>query len=129
MTLRFKILIVVAFTGMAMQIACAQNSSKTGYSRGEIRKMMREAHPADQYRAIADHFRDRQDAFELSAQKEHAEWKQEARGMTFMMVPKYPRPVDASRNWYRYLTARAVEMGQKASYYEGLASIADKSGQ
>jgi hypothetical protein len=129
MNVKLKVVIASALIAVATQMACAASQDKKDLSRAEIRKMVREAHTADQYRTLAAYFRDRQETLDQSARKEREEWEQEASGTTFSVAAKYPRPVDASRNRYEYLSAKAFEMSQKASYYEGLASVADKSGQ
>ena len=129
MTLRIQVGIAIALIGMAMQIACVENYASTNYTRGEIRRMVREAHTGDQYRELAAYFRARQQDFHQSAREEHAEWARRAMVMNFGLAAKYPGPVDSSRYRYEYFTAESAEMSHKASYYEGMASKADRSGK
>lgn len=100
----------------------AQQANAPNYGKAEVRKMIREAHTPDQYRALANYFRAQQLAYRNQAKSEVLELE---RRWQFMSGPaaKYPRPVDSSRYRYEYFMYEAEQMNQRAIHYERLSAI------
>lgn len=116
-----KIKIVSSLVVLAAGMAFAESQSGSEYSHVELQTMIRSAHSAPQYQALASYFRTRQQVLAKQAMVEKAEW--ERRGeMTAAVAQKYPRPVDSSRNRYEYFKYEANRMGQQAAHYESLSA-------
>lgn len=92
------------------------------YSHSEIKKMIHDAHTAEQYQALASYFRSQQQAFDQQAQSEKKEWERRRQIVTGAAA-KYPRPVDSSKNRYEYFAYEAEQMNQQALHFESLAAI------
>jgi hypothetical protein len=97
--------------------ARAQSSVPVKYSKAELKQQKQEARTDRQYEALAKYFRSRQEDFEQQAQVEKAEWQQLSQNVSGSAA-KYPRPVDAAKNRYDYLTNKAQQMSQEAALYE-----------
>jgi hypothetical protein len=117
--------IVASLAVLAAGMACAESQSGTELSRADLQTMIRSAHSAQQYQALATYFRGRQQALEKQAQAEKAEWDRRSQ-VTASVAQKYPRPVDSSRNRYEYFTNQANQMGQQAAHYESLLTNAQQ---
>jgi hypothetical protein len=116
-----KIKIVASLVVLAAGMAFAEPPSGPEYSRVELQSMIRSAHSAPQYQALATYFRSRQQALEKQALAEKVEWERRSQ-ITAAVAQKYPRPVDSSRNRYEYFTYEANQMGQHAAHYESLST-------
>jgi len=99
----------------------ADQSAAPNYSKAEVHMMVREAHTADQYRALASYFRAQQSKFQAQAQSEKQEWERRSQNVAGPSA-KYPRPVDSSKNRYDYFTYEAGQMGKQAAHYESLSA-------
>jgi len=113
---------------MALSVALlgsgrADDTTTPRYSKADLQKMIREAHSADQYRALASYYRAQQAKFRQQAKAELQEWDRRSQNVTSISA-KYPRPVDSSRNRYEYFTVRERKMEQLAVRYETLAAAA-----
>jgi len=98
------------------------------YTPAQIKKMIREAHSADQYRAIARYYDERHAEFSQKAADEMAEWARRSEN-TSGPAAKYPRPVDSARNLYEYYAHEADSAAFQADkYYRFAAGVeaADK---
>jgi hypothetical protein len=104
-------------------VACLGQPTSPSYSHAELKKMIGEAHTAEQYKTLATYFSSRQTSYEQKAAEEKHEWLQLSGGYAAPYL-KYPRPADASRNRYEYFTYEAQQMNAQAAHYEGLAAIA-----
>lgn len=104
-------------------VACVGQPTSPGYSHAELRKMIREAHTAEQYQTLATYFSSQEMSYEQRAAVEKREWLR-LRPVYATLNQKYPRPADSSRNWYMYLTYKAQQMDAQATHYEGLAASA-----
>jgi hypothetical protein len=116
-----KIKTVASFVVLAAGMAFAEPQSGTEYSRVELQSMIRSAHSAPQYEALATYFRSRQQTLEKQALAEKMEWERRSQ-TTAAVAQKYPRPVDSSRNRYEYFTYEANKMGEQAAHYESLST-------
>lgn len=101
-------------------------------SRSALRKQVREAHTAEQYRALAEYFRGEQIRFRLKAQKEEQNLF-DLRENAAVMPSKYPTPVDSATRLFQYYSWKAEEMGRRATEFDqkaeavnGNAVTADK---
>ncbi len=121
MICKTQVMIALAATALAGTL-CAEPSSEK-YSRAELQQMIREAHSAQQYQALASYYRSRQRDFEEQAKSEKQEWDRRSQNVSGPAA-KYPRPVDSSRNRYEYFTYEAQQMSQQAARYEGLSASA-----
>ncbi|HLY41806.1 MAG TPA: hypothetical protein VKR52_11360 [Terracidiphilus sp.] len=108
---------------LASLVSGRADDSATRYSKADVHKMIREAHSADQYRALAGYYRAQQANFRQQAKAELQEWDRRSQNVTSISA-KYPRPVDSSRNRYEYFAYKAKEMEQRALHYENLAANA-----
>ena len=120
--MRTKIQIACALLAFALTSGMASAASvKVGnYSRSDVKKMIQEAHTAQQYQTLAAYYRSRQQAF---AEQAHEEIVWFARRSMNVSLPlgKYPTAVDSSRNRYEYFNYEAQKMSQKAAHYESLS--------
>ncbi|HEY1647873.1 MAG TPA: hypothetical protein VGF96_07815 [Terracidiphilus sp.] len=108
---------ILLTTGML----CAQTLTTAAIGHAELQQMIRNAHAAQQYEALASYYRGRQRSFEQQAQSEKLEWERRSQNVTGPAA-KNPRPADSSRNRYEYFAYEAQQMNQQATYYESLSS-------
>lgn len=101
--------------------ARAESSTPVKYSNSELKQMEKEAHTPEQYHALAAYFRSRQQNLEQQAQAEKAEWEQLSQNVS-SHAAKYPRPSDAAKNYYDYLSQEAQQMSEQAAHFESLAA-------
>jgi hypothetical protein len=116
-----KAVLALAFAVFAAGVLRAEPAADGNPSHAELNKMIREAHTPDQYQALADYFRFREQGFETQAHAELVEWVRRSEFAPIGPLAKYPRPVDSSRNRYEYFNYEAQLMSQKAAHYESLA--------
>jgi len=109
---------------LASSSAVADANSSPHIGKSELRRMMREAHTPEQYRALATYFRAQQHHFEQEAQADKDEWIRRSANVSGPSA-KYPRPVDSSKNRYEYFSYEAQEMDRQAVHYEGLSASAN----
>lgn len=91
------------------------------YTSSEIKRLIQEAHTAEQYQTLAQYFRSRQNDYEKQAASEKAEWDRRSQNVTGPAA-KYPRPVDSSKNRYEYFEYEAQLMSRQATHFESLPS-------
>jgi|HubBroStandDraft_1064217.scaffolds.fasta_scaffold09926_2 hypothetical protein len=115
--------IIVAAGVLMLCAAGACQSASQGYSHAELKKMIGEAHTAEQYRALATYFRSQQKTYKLKAADEMDLWVRRNEIMAGL-YEKYPRPSDSSRNRYEYFSYESRQMNAQASHYEELAANA-----
>ena len=117
----FVLVIAIAAAGSASLNAVSLQPAPAHYSPAQIKKMIHEAHTADQYRAIARYFDERRAEFSQKAADEMAEW---ARRSEFTTGPaaKFPRPVDAARNLYEYYAHEVDDAAFQADKYYRFAA-------
>ena len=119
-----KLIVKTVFFGAALAatigLARSEPSTSAGYRKAEIRQMLRGAHSAQDYRALAEYFSVQQKKFEQKALVEKQEWERRSQNVTGPAA-KYPRPVDSSRNRFEYFSYEADQMSQQAMKYQALA--------
>jgi hypothetical protein len=122
-----KIQIACALLAFAVSsgIASAASVKAGNYSRSDVKKMIQEAHTAQQYQTLAAYYRSRQQAF---AEQAHEEISWIARRSMNVSLPaaKYPAPLDSSRNRYESFNYEAQKMSQQAAHYESLSAAATR---
>lgn len=123
-----KIHVTLAATLVAIMIGVAHAATPTvnSLSPMEVNEMIRSAHTAQEYRALAGYFRSRQQSFEQKAASEKQEFDRRSQNISGPSA-KYPRPVDSSRNRYEYFTYEAAQMKQEAVHFEVLMANAQQS--
>jgi hypothetical protein len=107
---------------IASAVAAGQPTSPS-YSHAELKKMIGEAHTAEQYKTLATYFSSQAKSYKQKAANEKQEWWRRSQ-VDAALYEKYPRPVDSSRNRYEYFAYEAQQMNAQASRYEELAASA-----
>jgi len=114
---------MVAAGALMICAAGACQPASQSYSHSELKKMIGEAHTAQQYRALATYYRSQQKAYKLEAAGEMDLWVRRNEIMAGL-YEKYPRPSDSSRNRYEYFSYESRQMNAQASHFEDLAAKA-----
>jgi hypothetical protein len=119
-----KVIVKTALVGAVLAatigLARSEPATSTGYKKAEIKQMLRGAHSAQDYRALAEYFSAQQKKFEQKALVEKQEWERRSYNVTGTAA-KYPRPVDSSKNRFEYFSYEADQMNQQAVKYQALA--------
>jgi hypothetical protein len=123
MNTNIKSAICAVVLSLAVSALHAEAPADPQYTKSEVISMMRTAHTAGQYGALAGYFRAQEQQFEQKASSEKQEMDRRSANVT-SISEKYPRPVDSSKNRYEYFTYKAQEMGQKAAHYDNLSASA-----
>jgi uncharacterized protein (DUF427 family) len=125
-SMRTRIQIACALLAFALTSGIARAASANGadYSRSELKKTVRNAHTAEQYRVLASYYRMRQQQFTDQAHDEIVWFARRSMNVS-LPAAKYPTPLNSSRNRYEYFNYEAQRMSQQAAHYESLsASVA-----
>ena len=93
------------------------------YTRGQIKKLLRDAHTPDEYKALGKYYGEQQKNYLSQAADERREWI--GRQSTSAAAAKYPRPEDSARNLYEYLMYKASEAGTLSEKYGQMAIDAE----
>jgi len=104
---------------------CMGQPASASYGHAELKKMINEAHTAEQYKALAVYFRSQQKNYKQKAAAEMHEWARRSE-VNAPLYQKYPRPVDSSRNRYEYFTYEAHQMNAQFTHYQALATGASQ---
>ena len=112
----FVLVFAITAAGSASLKAVSLQPAHVHYSPAQIKKMIHEAHTADQYRAIARYYDERRLEFSEKAGDEMAEWVRRSEN-TSGPAAKYPRPVDSARNLYEYYSHEADNAAFQADKY------------
>ncbi len=91
-------------------------SGSSHYTANQVKQMIREAHTADQYRAVAHYFEQRHSDFSQMAADQMEEVQRRAQN-TSGPAAKWPRPVDVARNLYDYYAHEADDAAFQADKY------------
>lgn len=94
------------------------------YGRSELKRMMREASTADQYRTLVTWFREQETTFRGKAEAENRDYD---RYKDRLVPAKYPTPADTARGLRDYYTYKANQMAGLATRYEIQLSRVDPS--
>lgn len=109
-----------AAVGIAQGTASSPETS-AHYTRAQLKQLVLNAHAPEQYTALANYYRDRQNNYLQKAAEEKQEWARRSQNIT-SVAAKYPRPVDSARNLYEYYMYKASEAGTLAAKYSRLAA-------
>ncbi len=104
--------------------AVTLSSSGSHYTAAQVKQLIREAHTADQFRAIARYYDDRHSEFSQKAADELAEWARRSQNTTGPAA-KYPRPVDEARNLYEYYAHESDDAAFQADKFYRFAAGAE----
>jgi outer membrane biogenesis lipoprotein LolB len=110
---------LVAFA-LASGIAGAASTRTVNPSSSDVKKMMQDAHTAQQYQALGAYFRSRQKAFEQKAHSE-IEWIARRDQNVSLNAARYPAPLESARDRYEYFNYEAQQMSRQAARYESLS--------
>jgi len=118
--------VAIAFAALVLTagVVHAQTPATAKLNHAQLKRMNRTAHTAEQYQALADYYESREEDFKQQAKTEKLEWDRLGRNVPAFSFAKYPRPVDASRNYYYYLRYKAQQMSEKAAHYDDLSASA-----
>jgi hypothetical protein len=103
--------------GIAQQQQSPQATTVTNYSRSELKSMRLSAHTPEQYQVLASYFRQRQETYQRQADDLYKEFQRRSQNVIGPGVNN-PRPVDATRNLYKYYVDEANQMSKLAAQYE-----------
>ncbi len=121
----------LALTFAVLACAVASGSSRAAappaqnLSHAQLKKMVQNAHSAEDYLTLASYFRWRQQQFEQQAHDELLFWAQRSMNVS-LEAAKYPRPVDSSRNRYEYFVYEAQKMSAQAEHYQSLSESTNR---
>jgi hypothetical protein len=114
-------LLTVGFAAVAFAQG-GTTSATTGnphYGGAELRELVREAHTASQYRALAGVYTQQEASYQRQAAEEKQEWERRSVNVSGPAA-KFPRPVDSAKNLYEYYSYEADRAGSLASHYRQL---------
>ena len=119
-------ILAVAFANGIAYGAVTMPENRLHYTAAQVKRMIREAHTPDQYRAIAHYYEDRQSEYSQKAAEEMAEWERRSHNVAGPAA-KYPRPVDEARNLYEYYAHVADDSAFQAEKFNRFADGAAAS--
>ena len=114
---------IALMVNFAPGIAAQTRTSKTRATEKNAREMARLAQTPEQYRALADYYRQLHDDYWMKENAEKSEWIWRA-PHTFSLYAKYPAPADSARNLYEYYRYKASKMGELSAKYNKMADSA-----
>jgi hypothetical protein len=124
MTRKVSAVCVLAFALAAVgsaQTTASSAGSGTHYTKSQLKQLVKDAHTASQYQALASYYGEQQKSYLAQAAEEKQEWARRSANIV-SIAAKYPRPVDSAHYLYDYYTYMASESGQLAAKYAQLAS-------
>jgi hypothetical protein len=120
----FVVVVALALATGKSSGAVTLPPSGSHHSAAQVKQMIREAHTADQYLAIARYYDERRNEFSQKASDQMAEWERRSQN-TSGPAAKYPRPVDSARNLYEFYAHEADDAAFQADkYYRFAAGVA-----
>jgi len=123
MRTRIQIACTLLAFALTSGIASAASANGADYSRSELKKTVRNAHTAEEYRVLASYYRMRQQQFDNQAHDEIVWFARRSMNVSLLSA-KYPTPVNSSRNRYEYFNYEAQRTSQQAAHYESLSTSA-----
>jgi hypothetical protein len=122
-------ILTLAFVGVgSAQGAVAQGGDDSHTSQVQLKKMAREAHTPEQYKALAITYEIQQKGYLKKAAEEKQEWIRRS-PITGSLNAKYPRPADQAKNLYECYVEKASEAGALSAKYAQLAEPAGAAAQ
>ena len=117
-------ILTLAIVGIGTaQGAVASGGDDSHASQGQLKKMAREAHTPEQYRALAASYENQQKDYLKLAADEKQEWIRRS-PPTPSLRAKYPTPADQAKSLYEYYVEKASEAGARSAKYAQLAEPA-----
>lgn len=122
-------ILTLAFVGMGTaQRAVASGGDDSHVSQGQLKRMAREAHTPEQYKALAVSYDAVQKDYLKQAADEKQEWIRRSQ-ITVSLYAKYPKPADEAKYLYEYYVEKASEAGALSAKYAQLAEPAGAAAQ
>lgn len=106
-------------------VAYAGQPTSQSYSHAELKKMIGEAHTAEQYKTLAIYFRSQAMSYKQKAADEKREWWRRIE-VNAALYQKFPQPTESSRNRSEYFAYEARQLNAQASHFDGLAAGAQQ---
>lgn len=106
----------------AAMLETSPRGTPTAITKSQIRRLMREAHTAEQYGVIADYYATQNRTYNAKAVEMMHLWRE--RNEMYYRVEKWPRPVDSARNLHDYYVYKASEAERLRKKYSQLADAA-----
>lgn len=106
---------LVILTAGAASLA-AFDDSKRGYTRAEVRRMMKQARTAEEYQRLAETFRIEEQKYRREAEKMDAVHRKHWTSVRL----KVPTTAENARSWRDHYTRKAEQAGRLAALYEQL---------
>ena len=111
----------MAASGSA-QVPGSAAQSGAQLTKAEAKQLIRSAHTADQYKALAGYYSAQQASYLRQAAEEEKEWQRRSQNIV-SIAAKYPRPVDSAHYLYEYYAYEASETGKLAVKYDRLSGF------
>ena len=113
-------IVTFALTAGAIHAAEKHSTDQPEYTNAQIKKMVREAHTAEQYTVLADYYAVQQRIYKRQAVEQMHLWRQRSE-MPSPLSEKWPRPVDSARNLHDYYEYKAAQSAALFAKYDRLA--------
>lgn len=117
----FSVVSLFLATAAGAQQAVSPSGTPSHYTRGQLKRMMREAHAPEQYKALADYYAGLRQEYLREAEKDRRQWVERSRNVTWTGA-KTPRPMDFSRDAYQCDISNAARAESAAAKYGQLAA-------
>ena len=122
-------ILTFAFVGIGTaQGAVGAGGDDSHVSQGQLKRMAREAHTPEQYKALAASYENQQKDYLKLAADEKQEWIRRS-PITGSLNAKYPRPADQAKNAYECYVEKASKAGALSAKYAQLAEPASATTQ
>jgi hypothetical protein len=122
-------ILTLAFVGVgSAQGAVASGGDDSHASQVQLKKMAREAHTPEQYKALAVSYEIQQQDYLKQAADAKQEWIRRT-PITGSLYAKYPRPADSAKNVYECYVEKASKAGALSAKYAQLAEPAGTAAQ
>ena len=122
-------ILALAFVGIgSAQGAVASGEEDSHASQAQLKKMARDAHTPEQYKALAVSYDIQQKDYLKQAADEKQEWIRRSQ-ITVSLYAKYPKPADEAKYLYEYYVQKASEAGALSTKYAQLAEPAGAAAQ
>ncbi|MGA2850891.1 MAG: hypothetical protein ABSE46_17975 [Terracidiphilus sp.] len=122
-------ILTFAFVGVGTaQGAVGAGGDDSHVSQGQLKRMAREAHTPEQYKALAVSYEVAQKDYLKQAAEAKQEWIR-LTPITGSLYAKYPRPADSAKNLYECDVEKASRAGALSQKYAQLAEPAGNATQ
>ena len=122
-------ILTLAFVGVgSAQGTVASGGDESHISPAQLKRMAREAHTPEEYKALAVSYEIQQKDYLKLAADEKQEWIRRS-PPTPSLRAKYPTPADQAKSLYEYYVEKASEAGARSAKYAQLAEPAGAATQ